>query len=759
MANWGADRFQVFETLLGKLNSLQGNFAARESIGRGFRRRLSFDQRPDENDDTKDAIWRDVWTHRSTSFDFDAYRDAYRRPDVTRGETLPDTSTALSRTAAVTDAAVSPAAAASSNAGDSNRPGFLRLSSSSADGFVSGAKVTASVRDRDGVESVTYQWRIREDGQWRDISGANGPTLTLDDDVAGHRLRVIATYVDGRGQGSTVARSFTVKAAAAPEAPAAPSPEPPAAPAPEPPPAPQPPAPPPNSPGVLTVSAAQGSFTEGVTVTARVTDADGAGSVTYQWQKRSASGVWQNLATGPSYTIGYTDGGSDLRVLANYTDGKGHAEALQYVFRPLDVDRPGDLTLASSSDRGFVVGATITATVTDPDGLGSVSYQWATKTASGQWQPIAGATGRSYTLTNNDAAKELSVTAKYLDLQGHDSSLTDPFVVAPLPTQPSPAPTAPPAPQPGTSTPNLLLGVNLAGGEFGTKKPGTYGVDYIFPSTKDIDYYASKGIEVIRLPFLWERIQPTQFGPLNNTDLARIDELVDYARSKGIMVVLDVHNYGKGHGGYLIGSPQVPNSAFADLWGKLATYFKNDSNVMFGLMNEPYEQTAAQWLVSVNAAIAAIRGAGATQKILVPGSYWDGAWSWVSSDNDTVIGTGVIDPLKNYAFEVHQYLDSDGSGTSSSVVSATIGVERLVDVTQWAKQTGNQLFLGEFGVAQNQTALKALDNMLSYMHQHQDVWLGATYWAGGPWWGNYMFSIEVANGVDKPQMGILEKYL
>jgi endoglucanase len=45
------------------------------------------------------------------------------------------------------------------------------------------------------------------------------------------------------------------------------------------------------------------------------------------------------------------------------------------------------------------------------------------------------------------------------------------------------------------------------------------------------------------------------------------------------------------------------------------------------------------------------------------------------------------------------------------------------------------------------------------MHQHQDVWLGATYWAGGPWWGNYMFSIEVANGVDKPQMDVLEKYL
>ncbi|HXF89248.1 MAG TPA: cellulase family glycosylhydrolase [Xanthobacteraceae bacterium] len=497
-------------------------------------------------------------------------------------------------------------------------------------------------------------------------------------------------------------------------------------------------------------------------MSARVTDADGVGSVTYQWQKRSAGGSWQNLAaSGPNYTIGFNDGGADLRVLASYTDGQGHGEALQFAFRAADVDRPGEVTVTSSSAQGFVVGAIVTAHVSDPDGVGTVSYQWASKTAAGPWQNIPGATSQSYTLTANDGGKELNVTATYFDLQGHDSTVTDPFVVAAPPPSPPPAP--PPATEPpptsGTSQPDLLLGVNLAGGEFGNARPGKYGVDYIFPSTGDIDYYASKGVEVIRVPFLWERIQPTQFGPLNSADLARIDSLVDYARSKGMMVVLDVHNYGKGHGGALIGSAQVPNSAFADLWGKLATYFKNDPNVMFGLMNEPHQQSATQWLQSANAAIDAIRDAGATQKILVPGTYWDGAWTWVSSDNDTVVGAGVVDPLNNYAFEVHQYLDSDGSGTSPNVVSANVGVQRLTAVTEWAKATGNMLFLGEFGVSKNSTSLQALDNMLNYMHQHQDVWLGATYWAGGPWWGNYMFSIEVANGVDKPQMDVLEKYL
>ena len=47
------------------------------------------------------------------------------------------------------------------------------------------------------------------------------------------------------------------------------------------------------------------------------------------------------------------------------------------------------------------------------------------------------------------------------------------------------------------------------------------------------------------------------------------------------------------------------------------------------------------------------------------------AWTWTTTDNAAVIGTGVQDPAHNFAFEVHQYLDADGSGTHPGVVSAT----------------------------------------------------------------------------------------
>ena len=308
-----------------------------------------------------------------------------------------------------------------------------------------------------------------------------------------------------------------------------------------------------------------------------------------------------------------------------------------------------------------------------------------------------------------------------------------------------------------------LLGVNLAGAEFAPQDlGGAAGYAYVYPTCAEIDYFAAKGMNVIRLPFLWERVQPVQGEPLDAKQLSLLDGIVSYATARGVKVVLDVHNYGFGYGN-LIGSTETPNAAFADLWGRLASHFAGNDDVLFGLMNEPHQQSAAQWVESANAAIAAIRATGATQQILVPGTYWSGAHSWVSSDNDTVLAPWIVDPGRNFAFEVHQYLDADSSGTQSGAVSAQIGVERLTAITQWAEATGNRLFLGEFGAGRDETSLATLSNMMDYVKAHS-VWQGATYWAAGPWWGDYMFSVEpVGLGsptvTDRPQMDVLENFL
>ena len=51
--------------------------------------------------------------------------------------------------------------------------------------------------------------------------------------------------------------------------------------------------------------------------------------------------------------------------------------------------------------------------------------------------------------------------------------------------------------------------------------------------------------------------------------------------------------------------------------------------------------------------------------------------------------------------EMHQYLDSDGSGTNPTCVSSTIGEERLADATTWLQQNNLKGFLGEMGAGSN----------------------------------------------------------
>ncbi|WP_109145066.1 glycoside hydrolase family 5 protein [Bradyrhizobium sp. SUTN9-2] len=295
----------------------------------------------------------------------------------------------------------------------------------------------------------------------------------------------------------------------------------------------------------------------------------------------------------------------------------------------------------------------------------------------------------------------------------------------------------------------MELGINLTGADYG-----------LFPTESEMDYFASKGMSTVRLQVSWENLQPTQNGPLDPAFIQKLESIASYATAKGAHVIIDVHNYGYGYGN-LIGTEQTPISSFADLWGKLAGVFADNPDIVFGLMNEPQLQSADTWLSAVNAAIASIRDSGATsQQILVPGLYWDGAFSWTTSTNATVLGApgAIVDSANNYAFEVHQYLD-DTSGQNSWVVSETIGVERLEAITAWARDSGAKLFLGEFGVANNPTALTALDNMLAYMSANDDVWQGGTYWAAGPSWNDYMFSVEPGLGIlDQPQMAVLQKY-
>ena len=298
------------------------------------------------------------------------------------------------------------------------------------------------------------------------------------------------------------------------------------------------------------------------------------------------------------------------------------------------------------------------------------------------------------------------------------------------------------------------VGINLSGAErgfgaeieegWGPAIPGVEGSTYVWPNpdtntnVKVVDTtLLPGGMDTIRLPFQWERLQPALNADFDAGYLAKLKATAAALRSRGSNVLLDVHNYayykvnGRGTAapGQLVGSPEVPVTAFADFWRRMAVEFGSQSlssPYIFGLMNEPHDIDFKVWTNAAQAALTAIRMQGAKNLIFVPGAGWTTAADFSWDDNNTLLQT-VTDPLDNMAIEVHQYYDG--------ACTATGYVDKLAFFENWAVINHRVAFLGEMGLpgAGGDTCLQAFANLLDHLQATaagtaNGVWVGYTYW-------------------------------
>lgn len=271
--------------------------------------------------------------------------------------------------------------------------------------------------------------------------------------------------------------------------------------------------------------------------------------------------------------------------------------------------------------------------------------------------------------------------------------------------------------------------------------------------TSQIEILRNKGMNIFRVPFLMERLtQGSITATPDATYLAALKTTVNFITDSGAYAVLDPHNYGR-YGGSIIES----TANFQSWWKTVAAEFADNEKVIFDTNNEYHDMDQSLVLELNQAAINGIRAAGATsQYIFVEGNAYSGAWSW-TDNNDNL--SGLTDTEDKIVYEMHQYLDSDSSGTSATCVSSTIGQERLESATTWLKNNGKKGIIGEFAGGVNSDCEAAVEGMLSYMSDNTDVWMGASWWSAGPWWGSYMYSLEPSSGpAYSTYLPILEKY-
>ncbi|BCR88133.1 putative extracellular endoglucanase/cellulase [Aspergillus chevalieri] len=298
------------------------------------------------------------------------------------------------------------------------------------------------------------------------------------------------------------------------------------------------------------------------------------------------------------------------------------------------------------------------------------------------------------------------------------------------------------------------VGANESGAEFGEDNiPGKLDKDYTFPNTTAIQTLRDSGMNIFRVPFLMERLVPDDMtGGVNAAYLKDLRKTIQFITESGAYAVLDPHNYGRYSGNIITNTDN-----FKAFWKTVAGEFSSNEKVIFDTNNEYHDMDQSLVLNLNQAAINGIRSAGAkNQYIFIEGNAYTGAWKW-TDNNDNL--KSLTDPQDKLVYQMHQYLDSDGSGTSETCVSDTIGKERLQSATQWLKKNSKKGFVGEFAGGVNEQCEKAVEGMLEYMNENSDVWMGAEWWAAGPWWGDYMYNLEPTDGqAYGAYLPILKKY-
>lgn len=322
-----------------------------------------------------------------------------------------------------------------------------------------------------------------------------------------------------------------------------------------------------------------------------------------------------------------------------------------------------------------------------------------------------------------------------------------------------------------TSSQVAFAGINIAGFDFGCGIDGTCNTASTFDvasqgtGIQQMQHFVSDdGLNTFRLPVAWQYLINNNLGgPLDPTNTAAYDKLVTGCVAAGAaMCIIDIHNYARYNGKIIAQDPDGPtNEQYTSLLSQVAMKYANVSQVAFDIMNEPHDIPDLQaWANTSQLAVNAIRTAGATnQQILIPGTDFTSAATFANVSGPVLLGvTNPDGSTDNLLFNVHKYLDSDGSGTHANCVTNNIDTA-FAPLAAFLRQNNRTAILTETGGGPSDASCAQMlcqqNDFIKYVFlmsglvrcgadfccsQNPDVFKGVVSWAAGGFDTNYVIT-------------------
>ncbi|MFH4967717.1 cellulase family glycosylhydrolase [Gaetbulibacter sp. M240] len=192
--------------------------------------------------------------------------------------------------------------------------------------------------------------------------------------------------------------------------------------------------------------------------------------------------------------------------------------------------------------------------------------------------------------------------------------------------------------------------------------------------------------------------------------LDRVEQVVDWALSKGLVAIIDVHgdkwfweSYDTTSAEYKTGNDLLAaEDRFRAIWSAIANRFQTKSeNLLFEIMNEPYFSMSASEVDAVNTNILGIiRQANPTRNVIITGgeaNSWQAPLqisnSLIASDTHLIATFHYYVPFKFTSSSKQQYSDYDwGTDTDKANVDSHFDT-----VLNWSQTNNIPVLLGEFG--------------------------------------------------------------